>query len=69
MPSLTQKRPACNLSNQAPGPFAFEVPEGPMTVLYFVVGAIIGIPLALFAIVHFHARHHRRVRGTTMWQG
>ena len=40
-----------------------------MTVLYFVVGAIIGIPLAVFAIVHFHAKHHRRVHGTTMWQG
>lgn len=38
-----------------------------MTVLYFVVGAIIGIPLAVFAIVRFHARHHHRVSGTMMW--
>jgi hypothetical protein len=40
-----------------------------MTVVYFVVGAIIGIPLAVLAIVHLHAKHHRRVHGTTMWHG
>jgi len=40
-----------------------------MTVLYFVVGAILSIPLAVLAIVHFHGRHHRRVNGTTMWHG
>jgi len=43
--------------------------EGPMTVLLFVVGAFIAIPLATFAIIHFHARHHDRVGGTTMWHG
>lgn len=38
-----------------------------MTVAYFVLAAVIGIPLAVFAIIHFHARHHERVRGNVMW--
>jgi len=40
-----------------------------VTVLLFVVGAFIGIPLATFAIIYFHASHHDRVGGTTMWHG
>lgn len=40
-----------------------------MTVLYFLVGATICIPLAAWAIVHFRAKHHQRVNGTMMWHG
>ncbi|HTZ49075.1 MAG TPA: hypothetical protein VMH20_15895 [Verrucomicrobiae bacterium] len=38
-----------------------------MTVLYFVVCAVIAVPVAVLAIGFFHAKHHHRTKNTTMW--
>ena len=67
--SLTKALSLRSILDKARTPLGGAAQEGPMTVLLFVVGAFIGIPLATFAIIHFHARHHDRVGGTTMWHG
>jgi hypothetical protein len=39
-----------------------------MTVLYFIVWAVIDIPVAALTVGLFHAKHHRR-NHTMMWHG
>lgn len=40
-----------------------------MTVLSFLVLAVVSIPLGLMAISYFHGRHHHRSHDTMMWRG
>jgi hypothetical protein len=40
-----------------------------MTVLYFIVWAVIGIPVAALTVGLFRAKHHRRNNDTMMWHG
>jgi len=38
-----------------------------MTVLYLILGAVIGIPVAVLAVGHFRAKYHHRNKDTMMW--
>ncbi len=40
-----------------------------MTILYFIVSAVIAIPVAALVIGFFHAKHHHRNKDTMMWHG
>ena len=40
-----------------------------MTVLYFIVGAVICIPVAALAVGFFRAKHHHRNNSNMMWHG
>ena len=40
-----------------------------MTVLFFLVLAVVSIPLGVLAIGYFHAKQHHRSHDTMMWHG